>query len=537
MPHSSGGGSHSGGTHGGSHSGHSHGSNAVRYSKQPFYNARKFRYYDKNGTERYIYSNRAPVKTSLFQLIVNLIFFIPFLGAGIFLILQSLNFFMPLKPLDPTYEKEDVHIMDTIDVIEDKDSLEKVLQEFENLTGIAPYIVTVYDSEWKQFDNNTLEDYAYYMYVNNFGENEQHFLVVYSEPENAESMSYVDWSFEGMQGYETDSILTESKVEILRNDFYGNLLQESDVGKAFESAFEKSLTYIMENNDDGSGKMMIFFAIFWNFFIIISIVSLIKSYQMNNRDYQEVPMENSANVGSVSPAYGNNAAGTIEYGNNTSFQNSSTLQGNTSYQKSQIYQSNTSNLRKYMYYDANGNKKYITCSGQPKYKALILMIFVLLFIAPLFFITALSLISIIMMYMTAEDANIKSSFIPFIIGVSIAAVIEITAIILVVRYYINAKNRQYIDVTKEDSTIYDTNIQNNDAAQYNAGTQNNNAGTQYNARMQYSGAQYNTGSSQYGASGTADSDYFNDDARFRGPEYYDDDARYRGSTAYEAVKK
>ncbi|MDE6714765.1 MAG: hypothetical protein K2K20_13650, partial [Lachnospiraceae bacterium] len=59
----------------------------------------------------------------------------------------------------------------------------------------------------------------------------------------------------------------------------------------------------------------------------------------------------------------------------------------------------------------------------------------------------------------------------------------------------------------------------------------------YEGMPNNSAVQYNTDTSQYNAASVADSDFYNDESRFRGSEYYDDDARYRDSTAYEAGKK
>ena len=400
MAHRSGGGSHSGGHHGGGHrsSGGRGGSSGPIYSKRPFYNSRRFRYYDRNGVERYLYGSEMPRKMSIFSLIVSLLPITPFILIGIFTLVYPLFSLGAPKPLDPVYESTGVHIMDKAGVIDNEGSLENVLQEFEKHTGISPYIMTVYDDEWKHY--NELWEYAYYIYINTFSD-EQHFLIVYSEPENAAELDFVDWSWEAIQGDDTDPILTESKVDRFGEHLHDNLLRNNlSVGEAFELAFEESLTYMMKSDTGNDASVFFLFGVIWNAFVLIFVFGIINQYIIGKRDYQEVPMEGSSNT----------VPGAMGYGNNTTYQNGTTFQDGMAYQSGTgiSYQNNT----------------------------------------------------------TFQNGS-------------------------------NPQNGQMY----QNSQIY----------------QNN--GTQYNTV------------------GTANTDYYNDDARFRDPEYYDDDARYRGSTAYESGKK
>ncbi|MDE6714766.1 MAG: TPM domain-containing protein [Lachnospiraceae bacterium] len=496
MAHRSGGGSHSGGHHSGGHHSSSHGGsgggNAARYSNRPFPNARRFRYYDRRGRERYLYGSRMPQKSSRFSLIFSLVFFTPFFLAGIFSVVSFFLSFASPRPLRPDYEPTDVHIMDGAGVIDDEDSLEEILQEFEDTTGISPYVITVYDEDWKYYDE--LWNYAYEIYINSFLD-EQHFLIVYSEPENAEELDFVDWSWEGIQGDDTDRILTESNIERFGDDLHDNLLRNNvSVGEAFEKAFKKSLTYMMKGGSNEDTMSWLLFSIVWNTFVIFAISGIIRSYIIGKRDYQEVPTGVSANTVPGAMGYGNQ--------NNTTFYDGSNPQNGQMYQSGQIYQSDGARYRKYMYYDKNGNKKYTTCTGEPKTTAFAIMVIVLIITVPMLFFGAVALIGLIAVVNTSRD----SQLIPFIIGVAIYSVVVITGMVCAIRHYKNVKNRQYIDVTKDESVNYGSGMQNNNASQYNA-------------------------------AGAADANYYNDEARFRSPEYYDDDARYRGSTAYEAGKK
>lgn len=523
MAHRSGGGSHSGGSHsGGSHSSYgSGGRSGPRFSKHPFPNARKFRYFDKHGREMFIYGETMPTKSSKLGLILSLIFISPFLLAGIGILAQFIFIFFPMKPLSPDYAPTDIHIMDGAGVIDNEESLEETLQEFEDLTGISPYVMTLHDSDWMEHFNYNLSDCAYHEYITLFSD-EQHFLVVYSEPENAEELDFVDWSWEAIQGDETDSILTESKFEIFQEDLHSGLLQENiSVGEAFENAFEQAKTYMMRGDKQDiflSGLM----AVIWNVFIVSILISQIKNYKEGQRDYEEVVYGAPAGV----PNNGNNADGQnypsnenyVSGQNNDSYQKNTTWQTKTVFQTSPgfpssvpnqsvtTYQSNTGSqkdLKTYMYYDKNGKKKYTKSYMEP-YKSAFAIMLVVIFIVSLFLLKSIPFfIECILMIREVNSLSVEVPaliMVLFIISL-IWNLFLFTVIFFAVRYFIVCKKRDYVEVRA-------------------------------NSGMDYSdlGAQYNS-------SGSADSNYYNDDARFRGSEYYDDDARYRGSTAYDGDKK
>ncbi len=193
MPHGSGGGSHSGGSHSSSHSsshGGSHGgSHGPRMSRKPFPHCRRFRYYDRYGMSHYMYSEAPPQPQSLLSLIITLFFFAPFVIAGAALVFFTIGSMLPPKPLTQDYISNGIYIEDNAYVLDDNvlsddmTELNESLRKFKELTGIEPHIITVYDSDWENH-YNSLENYAYDLYVNRFSD-EKHFLIVYSEPENA----------------------------------------------------------------------------------------------------------------------------------------------------------------------------------------------------------------------------------------------------------------------------------------------------------------------------------------------------------------
>lgn len=150
-----------------------------------------------------------------------------------------------ISEIEPEVEAddEDVYIVDNIGVIDNEDSLNEVMQEFEDLTGIYPCVMTVYDSDWNE-DYEELWQYAYDVYINTYSD-ELHFLIVYSEPENAAELDFVNWAWEGIQGDETDPILTEYNVRIFGAALHADLLRDNvSVGEAYENAFEKILQYL-----------------------------------------------------------------------------------------------------------------------------------------------------------------------------------------------------------------------------------------------------------------------------------------------------
>ncbi len=305
MPHSSGGGSHSGGGHsGGSFGGGSHGGSSGRgISKRYFPNAKRFRYYDRNGRERYVYGRELPTPMSKALLIFVMIFMLPFIFSGGMVWKAAGQVVIPPKPLKAVYASPGEHVKDEIGAIGSNRALETSMKSFETKTGICPYIITVYDSEW-QGKYNSLEDYAYSLYVNNFAD-EQHFLLVYSEPEDADSLDFVDWSWEGMQGDETDPILTVESMEKFNSDIQKYLTIDSlSTGDAFEKAFSNANGYLMKAAGLGSeqGLFLLFFGIAWYGFIAFFIATTIRGYIVSNREYQEVSIGASA-IPNVSNTY------------------------------------------------------------------------------------------------------------------------------------------------------------------------------------------------------------------------------------------
>ena len=252
-------------------------------------------YLDRRGRSRYLYSTYEPQPQGIGALIITILFFVPFVVVGLVILLAAILQLQPPKPLVPEYEENGIHISDKADLLSDEKSLERILNEFEDLTGICPYIMTVYDSDWE--DNyDTLEAYSYSLYVNSFPD-EQHFLIVYSEPENAEESDFVNWRWEAMQGDDTDRIITEGSFAVFQEDLQKNLTIDAvSLDDAFNKAFSSSLGYIMKSKVDASFLAYPFFILMWNGIVFYCIYRAIQAFIVSKRTYMEVTGDNQGDA-------------------------------------------------------------------------------------------------------------------------------------------------------------------------------------------------------------------------------------------------
>lgn len=209
MPHSSGGGSHSGGSHSGSgfssSSSSSGGSSAKHIKHTSFPGARRYVYYE-NYRPVYVYADydirKGTASGKFFSILgsaVSLLF-------GIMLLAMCYD--KPQKmDTSPSYSCE---IVDCAGVIDDADMVQSAIDDFYDETGIPVEVMTVNNEDW-QGSYSKLEDFAYDMYVTEF-DDEEHWLVVYSEPTSPDP-DFNDWYWEGMQGDDTDNIITVDVVD------------------------------------------------------------------------------------------------------------------------------------------------------------------------------------------------------------------------------------------------------------------------------------------------------------------------------------
>jgi len=251
MPRSSGGGSHGGGSHSSSHSsrsrsggGRSGPSRIVRNTYFP--GARRYVVYNRRKhVPVYYYSNYAiGGKSSRWRLLL-LFFYFPFFAIIFALLAES--FVRPTRIEDDcSYQYPMVY--DMANVIEDSDELYDCLEDFADTTGIVPYVVTINNEDWKDYSEyySDFEDIAYDMYVNAlFGYDENHWLLLYSEPRNPDP-DFNDWYWEGMQGDYTVDILTDSKTGTFTKLVQKRLLAGDDFGEAVTAGFEAITPGIMD---------------------------------------------------------------------------------------------------------------------------------------------------------------------------------------------------------------------------------------------------------------------------------------------------
>ena len=276
MPHSSGGFSGGGGGfHGGS--GYNSGSNtpSTRTSTRPFNNALMYVYYTRSGRARVLYSNATPAsigKGSPFVFIIlGLFFFIPFIIAF------ASGFNNPVK-LKNT-ETLAISIEDNANILstEDEAILTTEFISFKNTTGIPVSILTEYQS-----NVDYLEDYAYDKYIERFSD-ESHWLLVFTIDSDNDLKSI---AMEGMQGNDTDGILTEMVGRKFTKEIKNSIYKKNKGLKdAIIDGFNLINPTIMEKKFDIPFEIIIFFIV-WEIAVIVStvvsIVGLINNKHLKN---------------------------------------------------------------------------------------------------------------------------------------------------------------------------------------------------------------------------------------------------------------
>jgi len=321
MPRSAGGGSHRSGSHSSSHRSSSHRSSSHHsshshhhYRRHRYYGgygynsygagvsrsvpgydrpARRFYYYDKNGQEHEIFSSTEPKRQSAGALLVLILFTILFVGAGILVSADSIRSIFPSK-LHPDYTVIDGHIEDNAGLINDYEGqLEKALTEFQDKTGICPYILSVNDEEWFS-DYDSLEVYAYEQYVRRFT-SEKFFLIVYSEPETSSRTGFSDWKWEAVQGDDTIYIINENRFSRFQNDLHNGFLRTDYPARALTDAFSEAESYMLRPSVDVFELPSLGFSLIWEILTLLVMVPLIINWKKSQYTYYEDTAYNSLN--------------------------------------------------------------------------------------------------------------------------------------------------------------------------------------------------------------------------------------------------
>ncbi len=237
MPHSSGGGSHGGGSHGGSHGGGSSSRSSTYFSGA----AHHYAYY-KKGRVHHLYTKEPITPESVAKRrhvykVARICWAIAYtiLTAGLVLTLLTERATTPTTGYDDhhIYILDDAHIFTE----EEKDDLYEAMERFREESNVTPCVLTVMNDEWKG-RYVSLEKYAYDEYLNMF-DDEMHWLLVYSTDNDP---GWEDWYWEGMQGDDTDPVLTEYNTRIFRETFQKYLTKKNvSVADAFVKSFDTML--------------------------------------------------------------------------------------------------------------------------------------------------------------------------------------------------------------------------------------------------------------------------------------------------------
>ena len=271
MPHSSGGGSYSGGSHGGSHGGHSGSYHSSSYSSRshsygrPYRRRRRYVYY-RHNTPKYFYADTDHKPGfSISKILVCIIL----MGIGAFLLFKAI-------PRIPHYSNHKIVIKDEVNVIEDEERVMSELKAFQDKTGITPSVITITNEEW-MYGHTSLEDYAYDRYLAEFSD-EMHWLIVYSQPAVKQSKRMY-WYWEGMQGDKTDSVLTAAEEKGFRTAFHSYLSNN----ESFDDALVKSFSSLTENISMSPDPLeLIIPVLVLALAVILTIITLYKAFKYRN---------------------------------------------------------------------------------------------------------------------------------------------------------------------------------------------------------------------------------------------------------------
>ncbi len=122
--------------------------------------------------------------------------------------------------------------------------LVSALKEFYSLTGVQPYIIFTNDLNGDTSpDYDTANTYLYDRYIELFGEDEGHFILLYTEDENR---YYNLWY---ICGYDAEEIMDADACNILLDSTEEQLSYGGDYAKIFSTAFLESVEDIMHREE------------------------------------------------------------------------------------------------------------------------------------------------------------------------------------------------------------------------------------------------------------------------------------------------
>ncbi len=208
-------------------------------------------------------------------------------------------------------------VYDDAGLIDNDEKLMETLTEYYSVTGICPVIYTTYDEVWNGSDPAStdsyadLETYAFCTYTDNFSD-EQHFVIVYSIPEaDAEALkegriTVPDYSWEAVQGDDTDPLITEGFFRAFARRIQKDLESGLGPGETFDNAFvfalrdaEDTLKPFSLGNIINMAKNIVPVLIVAGFIVPMLVISIKRYIRDRDVEYEEVPLE-SDDISSVS---------------------------------------------------------------------------------------------------------------------------------------------------------------------------------------------------------------------------------------------
>ena len=270
MPHSSGGGSSGGGSHSGS-GGHGGGGPSYRTSSHYFPGSTCYVYYGRHGLMRTVYLSgdaSAATRSKIPALIGIIVFMLIGIGVGVFT-----GFHNPSK-ISTDYSTSIV-IQDNTNILTDEEetTLNDTFHEFFTVSGICPSVVTIPNSTWKN-KYASIGGYAYDKYLEMF-KDESHWLIVYSDAGDRS-----DWYFEGMQGNDTDNVLSLRVTDRFNSFLYDKLsLPSSKVGTSINEAFKDIMPTMMDSYFAIDNKVGIFLIAWEGILAVALVITIIGMFQ------------------------------------------------------------------------------------------------------------------------------------------------------------------------------------------------------------------------------------------------------------------
>ena len=304
MAHSSGGGSHGGGTHSGNRSQNYSNRNShsfrrsysgnlfdsVRISNHHFLGASEYVYYDQHGDYHYIYADCIPDKPDLVITII-LSFVIMIIGFSLVWLMLDIGLFVP-QPISISSYESGVYLESSID-IGDESTTFYAMQGMLETTGVSPAVEVVEDADWNANYTN-LETFAFSEYYRLF-DDESHWLVIISYPNEIADDDFVDWKWEGIIGDDCESVINSETEDYFTLTMQKYLLRskQTSLGDSLALAYKEFTASALKTQYD-----ITFLAISLIFVLltIMLIVLVIRKYIKEMNCYKAIKVPKGATM-------------------------------------------------------------------------------------------------------------------------------------------------------------------------------------------------------------------------------------------------